>query len=123
MRRRRPKIAKQFRSQFKAAERREFVGRHVQVRGANGRVRASLKQDANRFDMTGMPRRRNAKLQRATQRSLTPIRWSELVRVRSSLKQACHFFGVTNPASVVEKLPPHRSQCIAWSPSFATHPP
>ena len=109
MRSSRSKPAKQFRGRFKAAERREFVGRHVQIRGANGRVRASLKQDTNRFDMTGMPRGRNAKLQRATQRSLTPIRRGDLVRVCSSLEQACHFCDVADPASVVEKPPLHRS--------------
>jgi hypothetical protein len=64
-----------------------------------------LKKDANRFDMTDMLGGRNAKLQRAAERSLPPVCWRYLVRVRSSVKKTRYFFGVARPASLVEQLP------------------
>ena len=50
------------------------------------------------------------KLKGPAKRGLTPACRSDLVRIGPSIKQACYFPGVSNPASLVEKLPLHRNK-------------
>jgi hypothetical protein len=109
----RPKVAKKVSCLSKTTELCQLVRRHLKIGGTNGRVCASLKQDANSFDMARMPRRGNPKLQSAAQRGLTPVRWRYPVWISSSVKKARHFRRVTCPAGFVEQLPFHRIQSIA----------
>ena len=117
MRSSRSKPAKQFRGRFQTAEDGKFVGRHVQRRGTNGRVGASLKQEANSLHMAGMPRSGEAKFQRAAQRSLTPDCGSYPIWVRPSRKKTRHFRRVARPAGLVEQLPLHKAR-ISWIVRF-----
>jgi hypothetical protein len=104
------KPAKQIGGRFEPTKGREFIRCHIQTGRTELWVCTSAKKDANRFDVTGVFRRSNAKLQGAAQRGLTPICWGNLVRVGPRIQKALYLSGVTCPASVVEELPLHSNQ-------------
>src|SRR5450631_3706629 len=91
-------LLKQVGGCLQTTKRCKFVRRHVQMGRTDCRVRTSLKKETNRFNVTGVSRGCDAKLQRAAQGSLTPVRRGNLVRVSPDLQKPGYFSIVTRPA-------------------------